>query len=76
MVKPGSGFNINPATLDPKAVADYAGQAKAQSVTDFLMHIIPNTVVDAFAKGDITTGRSARNPVRFCASPSLASARR
>jgi aerobic C4-dicarboxylate transport protein len=31
----------------------YAGQAKAQSVTDFLMHIIPNTVVDAFAKGDI-----------------------
>src|ERR1700685_3047617 len=53
VVKPGSGSNINPATLDPKAVADYAGQAKAQSVTDFLMHIIPNTVVDAFAKGDI-----------------------
>jgi len=53
VVKPGSGFNINPATLDPKAVADYAGQAKAQSVTDFLMHIIPNTVIDAFAKGDI-----------------------
>jgi aerobic C4-dicarboxylate transport protein len=53
VVKPGSGFNINPATLDPKAVADYAGQAKAQSVTDFLLHIIPNTVIDAFAKGDI-----------------------
>ena len=53
VVRPGSGFNINPATLDPKAVAQYAGQAKAQSVTDFLMHIIPNTVIDAFAKGDI-----------------------
>src|SRR5580698_5118700 len=53
VVKPGSGFNINPATLDPKAVAAYAGEAKAQSVSDFLMHIIPNTVVDAFAKGDI-----------------------
>ena len=53
VVQPGSGFNINPATLDPKAVAAYAGQAKAQSVTDFLMHIIPNTVIDAFAKGDI-----------------------
>lgn len=53
VVHPGSGFNINPDTLDPKAVADYAGQAKAQSVTDFLMHIIPNTLVDAFAKGDI-----------------------
>lgn len=53
VVRPGSSFNINPATLDAKAVADYAGQAKAQSVTDFLMHIIPNTMVDAFAKGDI-----------------------
>src|ERR1700720_941907 len=53
LVHPGSDFNINPATLDAGAVAQYAGQAKAQSVTDFLVHIIPNTVVDAFAKGDI-----------------------
>jgi aerobic C4-dicarboxylate transport protein len=53
VVRPGSGFNINPATLDARAVADYAGQAKAQSVTEFLMHIVPITVTDAFAKGDI-----------------------
>jgi aerobic C4-dicarboxylate transport protein len=53
VVKPGSGFNVNPATLDARAVADYAGQAKAQNVPDFLLHIIPTTVVDAFAKGDI-----------------------
>jgi aerobic C4-dicarboxylate transport protein len=53
LVHPGSGFNVNAANLDAKAVADYAGQAKAQSVTDFLLHIIPTTVVDAFAKGDI-----------------------
>jgi aerobic C4-dicarboxylate transport protein len=53
VVRPGSGFNVDPKTLDAKAVADYAGQAKAQSVTEFLMHIIPTTVVDAFAKGDI-----------------------
>ena len=53
VVRPGSGFNVNAATLDAKAVADYAGQARAQNVTDFLMHIIPTTVVDAFAKGDI-----------------------
>src|SRR6202142_4280624 len=53
VVHPGSGFNVNVATLDAKAIADYAGQAKAQSVTEFLMHIIPTTVVDAFAKGDI-----------------------
>jgi len=53
VVKPGGGFNVNVATLDSKSVADYAGQAKAQTVTEFLMHIIPTTVVDAFAKGDI-----------------------
>jgi aerobic C4-dicarboxylate transport protein len=53
LVQPGSGFNVSSADLDAKAVADYAGQAKAQSVTDFLLHIIPTTVVDAFAKGDI-----------------------
>jgi aerobic C4-dicarboxylate transport protein len=53
LVHPGSGWNVNPATLDPKVIADYAGQAKAQSVADFLLHIIPNTVTDAFAKGDI-----------------------
>jgi aerobic C4-dicarboxylate transport protein len=53
VVHPGSGFNANPAVLDAKAVAEYAGQAKAQSVTEFLVHIIPNTVVDAFTRGDI-----------------------
>jgi aerobic C4-dicarboxylate transport protein len=53
VVKPGVGFNVNPATLDAKAVADYAGVAKGQSVSEFLMHIIPGTIVDAFAKGDI-----------------------
>ncbi len=53
LVHPGNGFNVNPATLDARAVADYAGQAKTQTVADFLMHIIPATIVDAFAKGDI-----------------------
>ncbi len=53
VVKPGAGFNVNPAMLDTKAVADYAGQAKAQSVPDFILHIIPNTIVDAFTRGDI-----------------------
>jgi len=53
VVRPGDGFNVNVSTLDARSVADYAGQAKAQSVTEFLMHIIPTTVIDAFAKGDI-----------------------
>jgi aerobic C4-dicarboxylate transport protein len=53
LVHPGSGFNVNAASLDARAVAEYAGQAKAQGVTEFLMHIIPTTVTDAFARGDI-----------------------
>jgi aerobic C4-dicarboxylate transport protein len=53
LIHPGSGFNATAANLDAKAVADYAGQAKAQSITEFLLHIIPTTVIDAFAKGDI-----------------------
>jgi len=53
VVHPGGGFNIDPATLDARAVVEYAGQAKAQKVTEFLVHIIPNTVVDAFTRGDI-----------------------
>jgi aerobic C4-dicarboxylate transport protein len=53
VVRPGAGFNVNPAALDANAVAGYAGQAKAQGVADFLLHIIPTTVFDAFSKGDI-----------------------
>jgi aerobic C4-dicarboxylate transport protein len=53
LVKTGAGFNADPATLDAAAVANYAGQAKAQTVTDFLMQIIPATIVDAFARGSI-----------------------
>jgi aerobic C4-dicarboxylate transport protein len=50
---PGAGFNVDPATLDAKAVAQYAGKAKEQSVAEFLLNIIPHTVTDAFARGDI-----------------------
>src|ERR1700681_958439 len=39
VVHPGSAFNADPAMLDAKAVAEYAGQAKAQKVTVFLVHI-------------------------------------
>jgi aerobic C4-dicarboxylate transport protein len=53
LVPTGAGFNANPSTLDTAAVTTYAGQAKAQSVSDFLLQMIPNTVVDAFAKGNI-----------------------
>ena len=53
VVRPGDGFNANPATLDTAAIAQYTDKAKAQSMTDFVLNIIPNTAVDAFAKGDI-----------------------
>src|SRR3984893_4444930 len=53
VVKPGAGLNVNPALLDTKADASYAGQAKAHTVTAFILPIIPTTLVDAFARGDI-----------------------
>ena len=53
LVQTGAGFNADPAKLNAAAVANYAGAAKTATVTDFLMHIIPTTVVDAFARGDI-----------------------
>ena len=53
LVHPGSGFNVDPKTLDGHAVESYATQAKGQSTVDFLLHIIPTTLVDAFAKGEI-----------------------
>src|SRR5438128_302997 len=51
--QPGTGMNIDPASLDTKAVTQYAGPGKMQSTTEFLLNVIPNTVVDAFAKGEI-----------------------
>jgi aerobic C4-dicarboxylate transport protein len=53
VVRPGDGFNANPATLDTKSIAEFTAKAKTQSTVDFLMNIIPNTFVDAFAKGEI-----------------------
>ncbi len=52
-VKPGVGMNADPAKLDTKAISGYVTQAKAQNTVDFIMNVIPTTVIDAFAKGDI-----------------------
>jgi aerobic C4-dicarboxylate transport protein len=51
--KPGAGMNVDPSSLDTKSIAAYAAPGKMQSTTDFLLNVIPNTVVDAFAKGEI-----------------------
>ena len=52
-VKPGVGMNIDPATLDTKALANYTKPNALGSTTDFILHVIPDTIVDAFAKGEI-----------------------
>jgi len=53
LVQPGRGFNIDPATLDAKAVVGFVTRAKSEGVWAHLLAIIPNTFVDAFAKGDL-----------------------
>ncbi|MBD8553608.1 dicarboxylate/amino acid:cation symporter [Rhizobium sp. CFBP 8762] len=53
VVQPGAGMNIDPASLDPAAVANYTQKAHEQSITGFLTNIIPVTIVGAFASGDI-----------------------
>jgi aerobic C4-dicarboxylate transport protein len=51
--KPGQGMNVDVSTLDTKAIAAYTGPGKMVGTTDFILNIIPSTVVDAFAKGEI-----------------------
>ena len=53
VLKPGAGMNIDPTTLDTKAIAAYTGPGKMTGTVDFLLNVIPTTVVDAFAKGEI-----------------------
>jgi aerobic C4-dicarboxylate transport protein len=54
LLRPGDGFNVDPATLDAKAVSNYAKAATEQSTVDFFLHIIPKTFTDAFTgSGDL-----------------------
>ncbi|MDO9002768.1 MAG: dicarboxylate/amino acid:cation symporter [Aquabacterium sp.] len=53
LVQPGVGMNIDPKSLDTHGIAAYTAPGKMQTTTDFLLNIIPSTVFDAFAKGDI-----------------------
>jgi aerobic C4-dicarboxylate transport protein len=51
--EPGSGMHVDPNTLDTKGIAAYTGPGKMQGTVDFLLNVIPTSVVDAFAKGEI-----------------------
>ncbi|MGA2687089.1 MAG: dicarboxylate/amino acid:cation symporter [Candidatus Korobacteraceae bacterium] len=53
LVGPGRGMNVDPATLDSKAVAAFTGPGKLENPTQFLLDVIPDSAVGAFAKGDI-----------------------
>ena len=53
LVRPGAGFNANAAALDAGAIGQFANQAGARTVTDFVLNIIPTTLVDAFARGSM-----------------------
>src|SRR5690349_9695007 len=53
VLQPGAGMNVNPATLDTKGIAAYTGPGKMGTTVDFLLNLIPTTVFDAFAKGEI-----------------------
>ena len=53
LLRPGSGMNVDPATLDTGPLKDYTAPGKLQSVTDFVLNVIPSQFADAFAKGEI-----------------------
>src|SRR5690349_3119540 len=52
-LQPGAGFNIDPASLDPKAVASYVTRAKEEGIVAHLIAIIPRSFLDPFANGDL-----------------------
>ena len=49
VLRPGVGLNADVTQLDTTALASYATQAKSHTTVEFLMNIIPSSVVDAFA---------------------------
>jgi aerobic C4-dicarboxylate transport protein len=53
LVQPGAGMNVDPQSLDTKGVSAYTKPGQMQSTTDFLLNVIPSTVVGAFAQGEI-----------------------
>jgi aerobic C4-dicarboxylate transport protein len=53
LLRPGAGMNIDPATLDPRAIADYAAAGQQLDFADFVLNIIPTSIGDAFARGNM-----------------------
>src|SRR5947207_4950596 len=53
ITRPGAGMNVDATTLNPSAVADYVTAGKSLKATEFLVNIIPTSIVDALARSDI-----------------------
>ena len=53
ILKPGVGMNIDPSTLDAKSVAAYVTQSKVSNPVDFILHIIPDNIINALSNGDL-----------------------
>ncbi|KPX33115.1 C4-dicarboxylate transport protein [Pseudomonas tremae] len=53
VVQPGAGMNIDVSTLDASKIAAYVTAGQDQSIVGFILNVIPNTIVGAFANGDI-----------------------
>jgi aerobic C4-dicarboxylate transport protein len=53
VLRPGAGVHADPTTLDEKSIATYTSAARGHGVVDFLLDLVPTTVVDAFARGEI-----------------------
>jgi aerobic C4-dicarboxylate transport protein len=54
LVEPGQGMDVDPATLDTKAIATYtASAAKPTEFVDFMLNLVPSSIVDALARNDI-----------------------
>jgi DAACS family dicarboxylate/amino acid:cation (Na+ or H+) symporter/aerobic C4-dicarboxylate transport protein len=53
VIKPGSGMNVDPSHIDGSAIATYTHAAKQHGMLDFLMSIVPNSIVGAFANGEM-----------------------
>jgi len=52
-IQPGAGVNADPAKLDTSAIAQYVTTDRSHGVLEFLMNMIPGSIADAFAKGNI-----------------------
>jgi aerobic C4-dicarboxylate transport protein len=53
LLRPGAGMNVDPTTLDASVVSGYVTQSRSTGVVGFLLHIIPDNIVNAFSNGDL-----------------------